>query len=113
MCGEAGESMTEKGSGNPEPGLRLDTGATLVAGVVIETIPHRAPRVEYILAGVDGLQIVGGDGDRRLAGVWTAASGEMLLAAVEELVQTPEDILGIFPTFIGTDEEEDATIRKD
>jgi hypothetical protein len=95
--------------GNSHPVLRLDADGPLVAGVVIETLPHRAPFVENDLRRVDGLQIVGGDGDRRLAGVWEAKTGAMLLAAAEKLVQTHEDLLGIFPTFIGTDEEQDDT----
>jgi hypothetical protein len=98
---------------SPSPDLRLDVRGPLIAGVVIETLPHRAPFVENNLSGVDGLQIVGGDGDRRLAGVWVAESRETLCGAAETLVQNHEDILGILPTFIGTDEERVDTRRED
>jgi nitrate reductase NapAB chaperone NapD len=90
--------------GNAHSGLCLDADGPLVAGVVIETLPNRAPSVKNDLSRVDGLQIVGGDGDRRLAGVWAAESGETLRAAAEKLVRNHEDILGVLPTFIGTDE---------
>lgn len=112
MCCETGEGVNERLRDSLEPGLRPDKGGSLVAGVVIETIPHRARRVENLLGRVDGLRIVGGDGDRRLAGVLTAANGEVLVEVAEELVRNHEDILGIFPTFIGRDDD-DATIRKE
>jgi hypothetical protein len=92
-----------------EPEPASGAGGWLVAGVVIETVPHRAPDVEHLLTGVEGLRIVGGDGDRRLAGVLTAPTSDRLAAIVEKLVQTREDILGIFPTFVGTDDGDVST----
>ncbi len=110
MCGETGENLTSiSGEGNhPEQPSCTDKfpqqGVPVVAGVVIETIPGRASKVGDALRGIEGLQVMGSDGDRRLAGVWMAASGKELLAAVEELLKTDEDVVGVFPTFIGQDD---------
>ncbi len=90
------------------PGAFPEEGVAIVAGVVIETIPGEAPRVGARLASVEGLELVGGDGDRRLAGVWSASSGKRLLKSVETLLQQDEQLLGIFPTFIGREDEADA-----
>ncbi len=89
------------------PGAFPEDGATIVAGVVIETLPGRALAVSQRLGSVDGLDLVGGDEDRKIAAVWTAPSGRELLRAVEELVRGDEDVLGVFPTFIGCDDEEE------
>ena len=83
-----------------------DDGVTVVAGVVIETLPGQGPFVACRLENEPGLEIVGGDGDRRLAVVWTAGSGKALEAAAERLLERDEEIIGIFPTFVGRDDEE-------
>lgn len=73
----------------------------IVAGVVIETQPGRAAAVAARLGDVPGLEVRGDDGDRRLAGVWSARSGEALEELAEALVAGDEEILGVFPTFAG------------
>ena len=83
-----------------------DAGGSVVAGVVIETLPGQEPFVACRLEGEPGLEIVGGDGDRRLAVVWAADSGKALEAAAERLLERDTDIIGIFPTFIGRDDDE-------
>ena len=83
-----------------------DDDVTVVAGVVIETRPGQGPFVACRLENEPGLEIVGGDGDRRLAAVWTAGSGKALEAAAERLLERDEEIIGIFPTFVGRDDEE-------
>ena len=88
------------------PGAYSDDGVTVVAGVVIETRPGQGPFVACRLEHEPGLEIVGGDGDRRLAVVWTAGSGKALEAAAERLLERDEEIIGIFPTFVGRDDEE-------
>ena len=55
----------------PDPGpdrqdLARETGP-VVAGVVIETRPGQGPFVACRLEAIDGLEIVGGDGDHKLA----------------------------------------------
>lgn len=77
----------------------------VVAGLVIETLPHRAVSVGQRLRHRRGLEIKGDDGDRRLAAVWTGESGEELEKASEEIIATETEVLGIFPTFVGQDEE--------
>ncbi len=92
------------------PGSYPDDGIAVVAGVVIETRPGQGPFVACRLEEIEDLKIVGGDGDRRLAAVWSAPSSRTLEAAVQDLVRGDEDILGVFPTFIGRDDtEEDPT----
>lgn len=77
----------------------------VVAGLVIETLPTKARGVAERLGRWPGLEIHGDDGDHRLAAVWTGESGEDLERASEEIIATDDDVLGIFPTFVGQDDE--------
>ena len=77
----------------------------VVAGLVIETLPHKAASVAARLDHCHGLEIRGDDGDRRLAAVWKGKTGEELEKASEEIIATETEVLGIFPTFVGQDEE--------
>jgi len=77
----------------------------IVAGVVIETIPGRASGVADRLGARDDLEIVELDGDRRIAGVWSAPSGDELEKTIEACVKKEEEVLGVFPTFVGADDE--------
>ncbi len=72
----------------------------IVAGLVIETVPGAAPRVAARLLHEPGLALQGGDGDRRLAAVFTGADGAALEALAERLVRAHEDLLGVFPTYV-------------
>ena len=101
----------EPGSGVPGigdgPEEQLDDTVAVIAGVVIETRPGCAPSVACRLGEIDGLEIAGGDGDRRLAGVWSAPSARALEKTVKEVVRNDTDLLGVFPTFIGRADGED------
>ena len=77
---------------------------SVVAGLVIETLAGAAPRVAARLFRVAGLEIQGGDGDHRLAAVWTADGGSSLEEMAERILSTDREVLGIFPTFVGADE---------
>ncbi len=94
-------------SNGPEPceglGALFAEPGEVVAGVVIETVPGEAPLVACRLASIDGLELVGGDGSSRLAAVWTAPSGKALERAVDALVRDDEQVIGVFPTFIGSE----------
>ena len=79
--------------------------SAVVAGVVLETVPGAEVRVAARLAREPGLELVGGDGDRRLAVVWTGPSGAELERLTERLLADDADVLGVFPTFVGTDDE--------
>jgi hypothetical protein len=79
---------------------------TIVAGVVLETVPGAEVRVAARLAAEPGLELVGGDGDRRLAVVWTGASGADLERLSERILASDAEVLGVFPTFVGSDDEE-------
>ena len=81
------------------------SAVTVVAGVVIETAPGAQSRVALRLAREPGIELAGGDGDRRIAAVWTGASGKELEALSERLLAADAEILGIFPTFVGEDDE--------
>jgi hypothetical protein len=74
----------------------------LVAGVLIETLPGAEPRVAARLLSVPGITLHGGDGHRRIAAVFDAPSGESLELLSEWLLAADEEILGIFPTFVGS-----------
>ncbi len=75
----------------------------IVAGVVIETLPGRAAEVAVRIAASEGLRIAGGDGDRHLAAVLSAGEGRTLESWAEELLRSDEDVVGVFPTFVGED----------
>lgn len=77
----------------------------IVAGAVIETVPGAAPRVAARLLALPGLALAGGDGDRRLAVVWTADDARALEAAAERLVASDEEVLGVYPTYAGEGDE--------
>ncbi len=76
----------------------------VVAGVVIETAPGAAARVAARLARAPGVTLQGGDGDCRLAITWEAEDGAALERAAERLLAEDQEVLGVFPTFVGTDE---------
>jgi nitrate reductase NapAB chaperone NapD len=75
----------------------------VIAGVVIHTQPGTAPQVALRLQGLPGLTIHAGDGSSRLAAVWSADSATALETMAEDLVSGADDIVGVFPTFIGED----------
>ena len=79
-------------------------GRPVVAGVVIETQPGQAETLSRRLAAIDGLEVVGKDADHRLAAVWGADSGRRLLQEVESFIEKNEEVLGVYPTFIGQDD---------
>jgi nitrate reductase NapAB chaperone NapD len=95
-------TRAEAGDG-PDSTAATAGAGEVVAGVVIQTAPGRASKVADRLASIDGLELVGDDGDARLAAVWRAPSGGALERAVEALVRHDEQVLGVFPTFVGSE----------
>lgn len=77
----------------------------ILAGVVIETVPGAGPRVAARLLDTAGLELQGGDGDRRIAAVFTAVRGDALEALAEELVRNDAEVLGVFPTYVAETED--------
>ncbi len=86
------------------PGALFEDGVAVVVGAVVETRSGRAPSVACRLENIPDLNVVGGDGDRRLAIVWCSSSAKGLERDMEQLVKGDEEILGIFPTFMGQDD---------
>lgn len=76
----------------------------VIAGVLIETLPGTEPRVAARLLSVPGVTLHGGDGHRRIAAVLEASSGETLEQVSERLLASDEEILGLFPTFVGSED---------
>ena len=76
----------------------------VVAGVLIETAPGAEPRVAARLLRRDGVKLQGGDGVRRIAAVLSGPTGAMLEALTERLLAEDDEILGVFPTFVGSDD---------
>jgi hypothetical protein len=76
----------------------------IVAGVVIETVPGAAPRVAARLLKEQGLELHGGDGDRRLAAVFTGQDGAALEAFAERVVAADAEVLGVFPTYVADED---------
>jgi hypothetical protein len=81
----------------------------IVAGVVIETAPGAAPRVaaRLLKERAGGLELQGGDGDRRLAAVFTGRDGRALEELAERLVASDDEVLGVFPTYVADEAEGD------
>lgn len=80
----------------------------ILAGVVIETVPGAAPRVAARLLREPGLELHGGDGDRRLAAVFTGPDGAALEGFAERLVRADAEVLGVYPTYVGSEPDEAA-----
>ena len=78
----------------------------ILAGVVIETVPGAAPRVAARLLHEGGLELHGGDGDRRLAAVFTARDGAALEALAERIVRADAEVLGVYPTYVADEPDE-------
>lgn len=78
---------------------------TVVAGVVVETLPGRAGAVAGRIGAIPSVAVHGDDGDRRIAVVFTAEDGETLETLGEGLVALDDEIVGVFPTFAGIDAE--------
>ncbi len=76
----------------------------VVAGVVIETVAGAGARVAARLLREPGVELQGGDGARRIAAVLEGRSGETLEALAQRLVDGDDEILGVYPTFVGSDE---------
>lgn len=75
----------------------------IVAGVIIQTISGRQADVISRLQGVPGLTLQGGDGRDRIAAVWSGDTAESLEEIVGSLVDLDEDVIGVYPTFVGED----------
>ena len=73
----------------------------IVAGAVVHTAPGAAHRVAARLGHLPGVEIAGTDEDARVAVVWSAPSGRDLETAAEALVRDDDEILGVYPTFVG------------
>jgi len=56
-----------------------------------------------------GLELHGGDGDRRLAAVFTGPDAAALEALSERLVRDDAEVLGVFPTYVADDRDAEAT----
>ena len=81
----------------------------LIAGVVIETTRGAAPRVAARLLRERGLELHGGDGDCRVAVVFTAPDAAALEALSERLIHDDAEVLGVFPTYVADEAEGRAT----
>jgi hypothetical protein len=76
----------------------------VIAGVLIETAPGAEPRVAARLLRVPGITLHGGDGRHRIAAVVEAESGAALEQITQGLLDGDEEILGVFPTFVGSED---------
>jgi hypothetical protein len=91
----------------PHPLVRGEGGegvAMIFAGVVIETVPGAEPRVAARLLRLPGVKLEGGDGRRRIAAVLAGPRGATLEQLTGRLLAGDEEILGVFPTFLGADD---------
>lgn len=73
----------------------------MISGVIVETIPGRAAAVASRLIQVEGIEINGTDGVQRLSSVWKSRDGASMERLAQTLLKADQEILGIYPTFIG------------
>jgi len=73
----------------------------MISGVVVETLPGRVGAVASRLVQVDGIEINGTDGVQKLSTIWKSRDGRTMEKLAETLLKADQDILGIYPTFIG------------
>jgi len=73
----------------------------IITGIIIQTLPGQQVEVVSRLFGVPGLEMHGGNGDDRIAAVWSAETAQSLGEIVESLVALDEDVIGVYPTFVG------------
>ncbi len=81
-------------------------GMPLIVGAVVETVADKADDVAERLVRIDGLEVVGRKAGRRIAVVWDTPDGNQIAKQIEELVRSDEEIIGVFPTFAGHNEED-------
>ena len=77
----------------------------IITGVVIHTLPGRQADVSARLLDVPGLQLKGGNGEDKIAAVWSSESARSLEEMVESLVDLDEDVIGVYPTFVAEDSD--------
>ncbi len=77
----------------------------VIAGAVIETRPGAQARVAARLLRLPWVALQGDDGERRIAAVLEGRSGASLEELTERLLAFDEDILGVFPTFVGGEDD--------
>ncbi|MGQ9494793.1 MAG: hypothetical protein ACUVRY_00795 [Thermoanaerobaculaceae bacterium] len=77
----------------------------VIAGVLIKTLPGAAPKVALQLARESFLQLLGGDGNEKIAAVVQRETGAELEAWASELVETNHSVIGVFPTYVAQDEQ--------
>ncbi len=75
----------------------------IISGVLFETVAGKGKAVASRLEKVRGIEVKATDGDHKIAVVWRGKHGAALLRAADHLLKSDPDILGIFPTFVGTE----------
>ena len=77
--------------------------ASVVAGIVIETL-DASQDVKDRVTGVYGIRLEGEDERGRLAGVWEGPDGQALEHLAERMIRSEDQILGVYPVYVGVDE---------
>jgi hypothetical protein len=75
----------------------------VISGVLFETVAGRVDAVASRLRHVKGIEVTCTEGDNKIAAVWRGQHGAGLLRAADQLLKSDPDILGVFPTFVGTE----------
>lgn len=73
----------------------------MISGVIVETVPGRIAAVASRIVQVEGIEINGSDGVQRLSTVWKARDGYAMEKLAETILKADQEILGIYPCFIG------------
>ena len=73
----------------------------MISGVIVETVSGRVGAVASRLVQVDGIEINGTDGVQTLSTIWKSRDGRTMERMASTLLKADQEILGIYPTFIG------------
>jgi hypothetical protein len=77
----------------------------LVANIVVETLPGRARTVAQRMERLRGMGGLTDDGDHRVEGTWKVPEGDTLEGLSEVLQAMNPEILQVYPTLVGRDDD--------
>ncbi len=72
----------------------------ILATIVVQTLPGRAPAVRERLAEIEGLGSMRLDGDHRIEGTWRLPEDDTAEGLSEALRGMDADIVAVYPTFL-------------
>jgi len=76
-----------------------------LAMIAVETLPGRARAVAEDMGRIKGMGTLAAEGDHRVVGTWTIPEDDTLDGLSEVLRAMNPEILEVYPTFVGFDQD--------